>query len=255
MTPFLAVDIGNSAVKVGLAETLAAGATISWQRFQETATEGFAPELLRPMLPAVSCQWRVACVQRAAEDKLSAWVRQHRPADDYHVLTYRDLPLRVNVKSPALVGVDRLAAAVAANRLRSADRPAIVITAGTALTVNLVDSDGVFQGGVILPGFHLIARALAAGTDLLPAVDTSFHASPPPQVIGKSTEEAIRSGLFWGGVGAIRELVGRLNADLASSPQLFVTGGDANLLVKFLSADAVFISDLVLQGIALASAK
>ena len=123
------------------------------------------------------------------------------------------------------------------------------------MTVNFIDSAGVFQGGVILPGFRLIARALSAGTDLLPTVDTSFHTTTPPHVSGKSTEEAIRSGLFWGGVGAIRELIGRVSAELDSPPQLYVTGGDAKLLVKFLSPDAVFVPDLVLQGIALAAAE
>jgi type III pantothenate kinase len=71
-------------------------------------------------------------------------------------------------------------------------------------------------------------------------------------VIGKSTTAAIRSGLFWGGVGAIRELVARTAAELRESPQIFVTGGDAERLTRFLADDAQFVSDLVLCGIVLA---
>ena len=95
------------------------------------------------------------------------------------------------------------------------------------------------------------ARALADGTDLLPNVDATFR-TEAPRVIGKSTAEAIRSGLFWGGVGAIRELVARTADELQSSPQIFVTGGDAERLTGYLAADAQFVSDLVLRGIALA---
>ncbi|MEO8496429.1 MAG: type III pantothenate kinase, partial [Planctomycetota bacterium] len=98
---------------------------------------------------------------------------------------------------------------------------------------------------------RLSARALAEGTDLLPNVDATFRTEAPP-VIGKSTTAAIRSGLFWGGVGAIRELVARTSAELQTSPQLFVTGGDAERVTGYLAADAQFVSDLVLRGIVLA---
>ncbi len=170
------------------------------------------------------------------------------------MLSYDKLPLQINVDFPELVGMDRLIAAVATNELREANRPAIIVDAGTAITVDLVDADGVFQGGVILPGFRLSARALADGTDLLPNVDSTFRAEAPA-VIGKWTDAAIRSGLFWGGVGAIRELVSRTTNEINTEPQIFVTGGDAERLTGYLAADAQFVSDLVLRGIVLAGSN
>ena len=106
---------------------------------------------------------------------------------------------------------------------------------------------------MILPGFRLTAKALADGTDLLPLVDHDPAADPPP-VVGKSTVAAIRSGLFWGQVGAVRELTHRIAAELASPPQLFVAGGDAERLAAFLPQARV-VPELVLAGIALCARR
>jgi type III pantothenate kinase len=152
------------------------------------------------------------------------------------------------------VGADRLLAAVAVNCLRDPARAAIVVDAGSAITVDLVSSDGCFQGGVILPGFQMTARALAEGTDLLPLVEGPLVVDTPA-VVGKSTVAAIRSGLFWGGVGAVRELIARISADLAARPQVFIAGGDAGRLAPFLDDDVRIVRDLVLAGIAIAQQK
>jgi type III pantothenate kinase len=248
MSALIAVGIGNTTIKLGVADL----ATDQWQLMHEWDTTEFDPSEVASELPNEPCRWRVASVQRAAEQTLQCWQQASRPQDDYLALSYKNLPLEINVDSPELVGMDRLIAAVATNERRERHRPAIIVDAGTAITVDLVDADGVFQGGVILPGFRLSARALADGTDLLPNVDATFR-SDAPQVIGKSTTAAIRSGLFWGGVGAIRELVSRTAAELQTAPQLFVTGGDAERVTNYLADDAQFVSDLVLRGIVLAS--
>jgi len=252
MNALVAVGIGNTTVKCGWAESAPTDGQVDWRQLWEGKTLGFDPGAVADVLPRQACRWYVASVHRATEVVLRHWLGEVRPQDDYRCLTYRDLPLTVDVEFPERVGMDRLVAALAANRLRSSGSPAIVVDAGTAITVDLVDAHGVFRGGVILAGFGLTARALAAGTDLLPAVDTTFQRDPPP-VIGRSTEQAIRSGLFWGGIGAIRELVGRIESQLATSTELFVTGGDAERLTDYLSEHARFVPDLVLQGVALAA--
>jgi type III pantothenate kinase len=245
MSGLIAVGIGNTTIKLGVADDSG-----QWQQTYEWETSDF--DLNKVAFPMTSCRWRVASVHRPVEQKLRDWQQASRPQDDYLSLSHNGLSLEVNVESPDRVGMDRLIAAVAVNERRASDRAAIIVDAGTAITVDLVDAAGVFQGGVILPGFRLSARALADGTDLLPNVDATFPTSVP-EVIGKSTTEAIRSGLFWGGVGAIRELVARTAAELPTSPQIFVTGGDAERLTGYLAADALFVPDLVLRGIVLAS--
>lgn len=240
--------IGNTTVKVGLVKSCGPSSWPEWLARREVPTANFDPATLSEMLPEQAVEWYIGSVQRTVESRLRDWVRLHRQQDHYRLLTFEDLPLKIQVEVPARVGLDRLAAAVAVNRLRDPARPAIVIDAGTAITVNLITPDGVFQGGVILPGLGLTARALSMGTDLLPLVAAEVYSEPPP-VVGKSTEAAIRSGLFWGNVGAVREIVDRVHGELAQTPQVFVTGGDAQRLVDFIAPDAKFAPDLVLAGI------
>jgi len=248
--PLIAVDIGNSSTKLALfnAQATTSLPEPSWTHSLTTLSE--LPGDLIAKLPD-RARWRIASVHREGERQLAAWVEQHRPQDDYKLLTYRDLPIEVRVDFPDRVGLDRLAAAVGANVLRDPARPAVVIDAGSAVTVDLVSSDGAFEGGVILPGFRMSAKALSSA-DLLPEVLFQSSSDPPP-VLGKNTEAAIRSGLFWGTVGAVREIIARY-AESHPQPHVFVTGGDLKRLAPLMSAEAEFVPNLVLAGIAVASA-
>jgi type III pantothenate kinase len=137
--------------------------------------------------------------------------------------------------------------------IRATDQPAIVIGAGSAITVNLIAANGAFEGGAILPGFRMSAEALY-GADLLPLAILAPNDQPPP-LLGKNTEDAIRSGLFWGAVGAVREVVTRMSEPLENEPDIFVTGGDLRQFTQYLGDEATFVPDMVLSGIALAAAR
>jgi type III pantothenate kinase len=145
---------------------------------------------------------------------------------------------------------------VAVNRLREADRAAVIVDVGTAITVDLVSADGAFLGGAILPGLQMSARALHEFTDLLPLVDVSELAAPPP-ALGTATEPAMQSGLFWGAVGAMRELIEQLHkaatGGRAGRPQVFLTGGAGAGVAELLGSDARYVPNLTLAGIALAA--
>ena len=165
------------------------------------------------------------------------------------LLSAADLPLAVRLDRPDMVGIDRLVDAVAVNRLRDG-RAAVIVDVGTAITVDLVAADGAFLGGSILPGLEMSARALHEFTDLLPFVDVSELSEPPPP-LGTKTEEAMRSGLFWGTVGAIRQLVEELGREAGNHPQVFLTGGAGAAVAELLVPDAQFVPHLTLAGIAL----
>jgi type III pantothenate kinase len=149
-------------------------------------------------------------------------------------------------------------AAFAANRLRRADRAAIVVDLGTAIKVDVVTREGAFAGGAILPGLAMSARALDEQTDALPRIAVDRWQSPP-QALGKSTEPAIEAGLFWGAVGAIRELVEQYANEFGPSPDLFASGGASQLVAGVLSQrnglQVVHVPHLVLGGIALLGSK
>jgi type III pantothenate kinase len=180
------------------------------------------------------------------------------------LLSSADLPLVVRLERPDMVGIDRLVDAVAVNRLREPDRPAVIVDVGTAITVDLVSADGAFLGGSILPGLAMSARALNEFTDLLPLIDVAELADPPP-ALGTSTESAMQSGLFWGAVGAIRELIDQLvvvpllrqkqcNEEKYPNarPQVFLTGGAGATVAELLGPDAQYVPHLTLAGIVLA---
>ena len=252
LPPLIAVDIGNSSTKIGWFDVAALGEPLP----QPIATVDFPtgqtpPEVAAARLPDGPCQWRVASVQREGQRLLTKWVDSHRQADELRVLTYLDLPLELRVDFPERVGVDRLAAALAGNAIRDPQRPCIVIDAGSAVTVDLVSAAGAFEGGVILAGFKMQAEALFGGADQLPLTVLAPN-DQPPAPLGKNTDAAIRSGLFWGAVGAVREIVAQLSSPLDPPPQVIVTGGDLRRLAEHLEG-ARYVPNMVLAGIAIAA--
>jgi type III pantothenate kinase len=187
-------------------------------------------------------------VNRPAATRLIDWLRSNRPQDRVALLAAGDLPLAVELPRPDMVGVDRLLDAVAANVLRPANRPAVVVDVGTAITVDLVSRQGAFCGGSILPGIAMSARALHEFTDLLPLLDISELDAPPP-ALGDSTESAMRSGLFWGAIGAVRQLIEQLAGD--DQPLVVLTGGGGPVVAGLLGRSAQWAPHLTLSGIAL----
>ena len=213
--PLIAVDIGNSAMHFGLfldVPTTGFPNPTRWMQFDVAASD-FAS--LRDWLPPESPPWLVASVNREGADRLFDGISQNGPEVEIRMLDYTQLSLELGIEQPQTAGLDRLVAAVAVNALREPDQPAIVVDFGTAITVDAVGADGTFLGGAILPGMALAARALVDGTSQLPAVNLDFRS--PPRAIGKSTEPAIRGGLFWGAVGAVSQLSPVLQ--LASAPE------------------------------------
>lgn len=248
----VAVDIGNTAVKVGWFTPTSASLTplplptsaVEWP------TDEAEARLASDRFPSASTPWFVTSVNRPALERLMAWRDRRRADDPVRLLSYRDVPLKLEVDHPERVGMDRLATAVAANALRDPRRPALVVDAGTALKVHAVTVDSAFVGGAILPGFQMASRALHRNTDLLPDVRVTTNMAPPV-ALGRNTEAAIRSGLYWGAVGAVRELIQRMRAELGADPQIFITGGDAGGLSALVDHDTQFVPHLCLSGVAL----
>lgn len=160
-----------------------------------------------------------------------------------------DLPVVLNVDQPYAVGMDRVLNSLAAHHLYQ-DQTVIVVDSGTTTTVDLVSKDGTFQGGSIFPGLRLSACALHDYTARLPMIDVDAERQTLPQLPGRNTEEAIRAGLYWGQLGAIREIVQRLSESCSESPIVIVTGGAMPQLLPHLT-NAIGIESLPLHGLAL----
>jgi len=257
--PLIAVDVGNNRLKLGRFERGSGDPLPEPSAAIQLADEGADLDRLGDWLarsPADMAAWWIASVNRPATTRLVDWLRLHRPEAPITLLAAVDLPLEVAVERPDMVGIDRLLDALAANRLRRPGRPAVVVDVGSAITVDLVSPQGVFLGGAILPGIAMSARAMHTFTDLLPLIGMSELAAPPPPV-GTATEPAMRSGLFWGAVGAIRQLVERMGAEVSSAgiqPEVFITGGAGPAVAELIGPHARHVPHLTLAGIALAAA-
>lgn len=270
VTSLLAIDIGNTRVKVGRFDRSADCQAAAQSRplpvagpplpspvevlafdpaSEESAfTDWYAEQaMLEPQVVLSSVNRPSRQLVEAMLERLAV-----RPTN-ITLLTPEHLPLLVRVPEPDKVGIDRLAGAVAANRLRRPEKPAIVVDLGTAITIDLLAADGVFEGGAILPGVAMAARALHQQTDLLPQ-RPMHELDASPDAVGKNTPEAIDAGLFWGAVGAVREVIARQSDRLTAPPQVFVTGGAAPSVARLLGGPEItvrHVAELVLAGIAL----
>lgn len=159
------------------------------------------------------------------------------------------LPIEIGVQNAKALGVDRVCAAAAAYyKIQSA---CAIIDFGTAVTVDVVDNDGILLGGAILPGIDLQFRALHDHTAALPLVAKAV----PERLFGRDTEEAIQTGVCRGLAGAVRGLVEGYATELNQWPQVVATGGDAEFMAPLLDFADTLVSDLTLRGVGLAYDK
>ena len=257
---WLAVDVGNSRVKAGLfvsAHETGRALPECLVHFNEPLDVGLPWIELTTVGEGLDFSGVVVGSNQQGVDRVTAeWSQQFdRPLAV--IRSSRDFPVPVDVESPERVGLDRLLNAVAVNARRNADRAVIVVDCGTATTVDLVTSDGTFRGGAILPGFALGAKALHHYTEVLPLISIEQVVDVDPvsgghAALGRNTQAAIMSGVFWGQVGAVRELIQRLAKPLDSPFDIVLTGGGSRLLVTHID-DAIHAPFLPLQGLIVAA--
>lgn len=243
MTPDVVVDVGNTRIKRGRRGPDGA-----------FAFDDFDPEWLnfeglpRPLAVADRPKWVVAGSHPKRRADLVRWARGEL-LNVVEITGYGQLPIELDVDHPETVGIDRLLGAVAANRLRTPGRVAVTVDVGTAVTVNLLDENGVFKGGMILPGLRLMAQALHAGTAKLPAIDFETGPQSKSEFPGRSTEDAIRAGVSYAIAGAVRLALDHVKLD-GDDPEFFLTGGGAATIREFLlDHRGTDVPTLVLDGL------
>ncbi len=151
--------------------------------------------------------------------------------------------------NPREIGADRLANAVAIKERFGG--PAICVDFGTSVNFDIVGPNGDFLGGILVPGVEISLAALTKRGARLPAIDLA----PPRAVIGKSTVEAIRSGVIYGFAGAIDGILGRLFEELGEETDVIATGGLAGAIVPFTERIDEIDDLLTLTGLRLLYAR
>ena len=150
-----------------------------------------------------------------------------RPRDTIQFLTRNRIPLKINADSPGKIGIDRLLAAFAAVT-KYGDAPMLIVDAGSAITVDVVQYR-TFCGGAILPGLVAQSEMYPKISEKLPLVPISdSFLTNSPVYPGKNTKAAIRNGLYWGTIGAIRQFYEMFSQ--TDNTRLILTGGDAKYL-------------------------
>jgi type III pantothenate kinase len=151
------------------------------------------------------------------------------------------MPIRYD--NPREIGPDRLVNAVAGfDRVGGA---CVVVDFGTAVTHDVVSASGEYMGGVIFPGIEISLEALSARAAALPTIDLT----PPRALIGKSTVDAIRSGVLFGFAAMVDGIVARLREQLGAEMKALATGGLANVVVPFCDSLDVVDDLLTLEGL------
>ena len=150
--------------------------------------------------------------------------------------------MNVRVDDPVTVAGDLIVGGVAA--MHYYGTPAIVLDLGTATTATVIDRNGCFSGGAIMPGVKLSYGALAAGTSLLPEISIT----PPKKCIATNTVDCMRSGAVFGTAAMIDGLIDRMEEELGMKCTVVATGGLASSIVPCCRHEIVCDDDLLLKG-------
>ncbi|MGB3211976.1 MAG: type III pantothenate kinase [Desulforhopalus sp.] len=257
---FLVIDVGNSHTVAGMyendkivaqwrlnsnAKSTADELAIRYQTLFAMAgiqKEEIKGIVIASVVPTLQAAW-IVCCKKHFSDYLE---------DDIFVVSVDKIKDLISVKldNPGEVGADRLVNGIAAWNLNKCKQ--IVIDFGTAITFDCLTEKCEYLGGAILPGIAISLEALANKTANLPHIDVS---EPPPSVIGKSTVQAMKSGILNGYGGMIDGLVHGIKEEMVTAPEqrfkVVATGGMANLIAPYATTIDVIEPMLTLHGLQL----
>ncbi|MFQ5938931.1 MAG: type III pantothenate kinase [Alphaproteobacteria bacterium] len=154
-----------------------------------------------------------------------------------------ELGVEALVDHPEEVGADRLVNTVGAYQRHGG--PLIVIDFGTATTFDIIDDEGNYYGGVIAPGINLSLEALHVAAAKLPRIAVK----QPERVIGKATVPAMQSGVFWGYIGLIENILRRVAEEYGADMKVVATGGLAPLFAEATEAIDHLDPELTMRGL------
>jgi type III pantothenate kinase len=239
----LAINVGNTRVQLGafVQGKLEKSSTIPWKdaasltaSLKESGSLVAGEDDAMALMGSVNPQGAQAVIAAAA-GVMDLPIR--RVEKDINI------PIGRQLDRESIVGEDRLLAAAAAyDTLKQA---CVIVDAGTAITIDLVDGQGTFHGGAIGPGANLMLQSLHEHTAQLPQITFA----KPEEPIGHSTTEAMRSAVFHGLRGMVRELVEQYAEHIGSYPLVIATGGDAPILFEDYDLIDRVVPDLALIGL------
>lgn len=243
----LLLDFGNSRLKWAVTSSVhSAGSRLSQKGavpYEDTAISAWALALQAAPIENV---WFASVVAPELEAKVLMQLEPLASAPKRFQVTAQAGTLHNLYATPLTLGVDRWASAIGAWALLK--QPCLVVSAGTATTIDLIEVSGLdeadYRGGLILPGLDLMLESLHQRTARLPAANGHYCAAP---AVANNTDDAITSGAMDATCGAIERMARRLGED---APCL-ITGGNAERVQAALGSRARVVEELVLEGLAI----
>ncbi len=229
----LCIDIGNTKAKLAVFDN-------SVQRYFYVDFE-LTHDKIDTILSEYSIERAILSSTRTLEDD---WLHQLREKVNLLIVDHSlPLPFTSKYETPETLGRDRIAGVMGAWSLFEGEN-CVVIDAGTCLTMDFIDSEGIYHGGNISPGIYLRRQSMHDFTDKLPLVDISF----PSDFLGKSTEKALQNGILRGIKYEVESFIHRIEEEFGPT-RVILTGGDTNFFDEHLNF-AIFASpNLVLVGL------
>lgn len=242
MSQILVIDVGNSRMKWGVFGPR------GWMLFGVTPNSEIATLAMRDW-HSLPRPMRVVGVNVAGEParvRVEAQLARWRIAPEWLVASDAACGVTNRYARPSQLGPDRWAGLVAAWRRSAATDlfpPAcVVVNAGTAVTVDALDAEGVFRGGLILPGMRLMLQTLAENTSALKAAPGEFREFPD------NTADALYSGAMQAICGAVEQMRRRIDTNPAQV-RVYLSGGAAPEIVTHLNPPVEVVGNLVLEGV------
>ena len=243
---FLAIDIGNTRLKWALYTSPQPGAVLMSHGavFLETIDELAEQDwkALPPPHSMLGCVVAGEAVRRRVEEQLELWDLTPR----WVVSTTHEAGVTNGYEHPARLGADRWVALIGARGhvlARGPARPVLVVMIGTAVTVDALDKDGTFLGGLILPGHGIMLRSLESGTAGL-RVPTGEVVRFPA-----NTSDALTSGGNYAITGAIERMHRHMVAHCGEAPVTLITGGAGWKVAPHLDIEHELIESLIFDGL------
>ena len=237
----LAVDIGNSSIKFGVFDKDKLTAKLSIPTKRDYSVQEII-EQAGDQIPATVDAAIVCSVVPELDNAITNFVRNSFQIEPQFVQPTDDLGLTINFNVDS-TGMDRLVNSFAAAEKYGV--PCVVVSFGTATTIDVVNAERVYLGGLIAPGMKVSAQALSLATSKLPLVEIR----KPEAVTAQTTEAAIRSGIVYGQIVMIEGLLKLIIDELNDQPKVIATGGFAELLASEIGMIDKLDHDLTLDGI------
>ncbi|MGZ0707770.1 type III pantothenate kinase [Coraliomargarita sp. W4R53] len=250
----LCIDVGNTSTHYGLVEGQSVQLTghFPTQAFRDAASPEFAKEVA-PLIAQVGDISFCSVVPAINEHLCASLAEFQKPV--FHLTCETCAGLDLAYPKPDEIGQDRIANAIAAQEFYGI--PAIIIDMGTAVTFDIVSSQG-YEGGIIAPGLAVMTKYLHEQTALLPELAPEDLLNVEG-AIGKSTVHAMKLGVAVGFSGMIDALLKKVTEELQnrgeSTPVVLSTGGSIANLTKDWAQKSLFVGDLTLMGLGVAALR